>query len=123
MNGSEKQVKWATEIQGNMIADCNARIEKMATRMNDAGYDPEYDGKRDSIEAGIEYLTATISDVSAIDSAAWFIDCRTNSIDQVAFLLYDATDIMKCGVNGPVISARVEIIKKYQPTTTRFAKR
>jgi hypothetical protein len=123
MNGSEKQVKWATEIQASMISDCKNRIEKMTARMNDPDYDPEFDGSRDKIEAGIEYLNATVADINAIDSASWFIDRRNDSVESWAFILFDADYIELTPYRGPVTNSRVAVIKKYQTTKTRFAKR
>jgi hypothetical protein len=123
MNGSEKQVKWAMEIQAAMISDCKNRIEKMTARLNDPDYDPGFDGSRDKIEAGIEYMNATISDINAIDSASWFIDRRNDSVESWAFILFDADYIELTPYRGPVTSYRVAVIKKYQTTKTRFAKR
>ena len=67
MNGTENQITWANEIQAGMIEDCNSIINKITTRLNSPEYDPEYDGKRIDILAGVEYLNATIADIQEMD--------------------------------------------------------
>ena len=121
MNGSEKQITWAKQIQQSITDQIKANISKLNDRINDPDYDPEYDGKKEDILAGIEYYEATISDIENTEDAAWFIDNK-DRFTKYTHIAYDADCVAVSLVNGPVTTDRINIIKKYRSTNIRFAK-
>lgn len=66
MNGSEKQIQWATKIRAQFIADVQAEQERQQPRADKAGQGEQW--------------RATMAQVVALaeaqDSAAWWIDNR-----------------------------------------------
>ena len=76
MNGSEKQIKWATEIQKKMVAKIDNMRRQFAFDCSQHGIDAD----NADYQAGMAVFASAIANVSRKTDSRWFIDNRDKEV-------------------------------------------